>query len=58
MSVPITKFICCALIAIAGLIVVKNISGSKEKLLSIKSIALMILEHYIWHVMLKAIQSK
>lgn len=42
MSVPITKFICCALIAIAGLIVVKNISGSKEKLLSIKSIALMI----------------
>lgn len=42
MSVPITKFICCALIAVAGLIVVKNISGSEEKLISIKSIALMI----------------
>lgn len=42
MSVPITKFICSALMAVVGLIVVKNISGSKEKLLSIKSIALMI----------------
>ena len=42
MSVPITKFICPALMAVVGLIVVKNISGSKEKLLSIKSIALMI----------------
>jgi len=41
-SVPITKFICSALMAVVGLIVVKNISGSKEKLLSIKSIALMI----------------
>lgn len=42
MSVPITKLICSALMAVVGLIVVKNISGSKEKLLSIKSIALMI----------------
>ena len=42
MSVTITKFICSALMAVVGLIVVKNISGSKEKLLSIKSIALMI----------------
>ena len=42
MSVPITKFICSALMAVVGLVVVKNISGSKEKLLSIKSIALMI----------------
>ena len=42
MSVPITKFICSALMAVVGLIVVKNISGSKEKLLSIKSIVLML----------------
>lgn len=42
MSVPITKFICSAIMAVVGLIVVKNISGSKEKLLSIKSIVLMI----------------
>ncbi len=42
MSVIITKFICSTLMAIVGLIVVKNISGSEEKLLSIKSIALML----------------
>lgn len=42
MSVPITKFISCAILAIVGLIVVKNISGSDEKLLSIKSLALML----------------
>lgn len=42
MSVLITKFICSAIMAVVGLIVVKNISGSKEKLLSIKSIVLMI----------------
>lgn len=41
MSVLITKFICCTLLAIVGLIVVKNISGSQEKLLSVKSAVLM-----------------
>lgn len=43
MSVPVVKFICSTLMAIVGLIVVKKISGSEEKLLSLKNILFMIL---------------
>ncbi|MDO5002682.1 MAG: GHKL domain-containing protein [bacterium] len=40
MSTIIIKFICSVLMAFSGLIVVKNISGSKEKIISIKNILL------------------
>lgn len=40
MSTIITKFICSVLMSFSGLIVVKNISGSKEKIISIKNILL------------------
>lgn len=43
MSVPVVKFICSTLMAIVGLIVVKKISGSEEKLISLKKILFMIL---------------
>ncbi len=42
MSVPVVKFICSTLMAIVGLIVVKKISGSEEKLISPKKILFMI----------------
>lgn len=42
MSVPAVKFICSTLLAIVGLVVVKKISGSEEKLLSLKNILFMI----------------
>ena len=41
MSALITKFICSTLMSIVGLKVVKNMTGVKEKLLSIKAIVLM-----------------
>lgn len=41
MSVPLVKFICSVLMAVAGLVIVKRISCSQEKLLSLKNVALM-----------------
>lgn len=43
MSTNIVNFICSTIMSIMGLIVVKNISGSKEKILTIKSVLLMIM---------------
>lgn len=43
MSALLPNIICSALLSITGLIVVKKISGSKEKLISFKAIVLMVL---------------
>lgn len=41
MSVPLVKFICMTIMAIMGLFVVKSISSSSEKILTVKNISLM-----------------
>lgn len=43
MSAFIVNFICSTIMSVMGLIVVKNISGSKEKIISYKSIILLML---------------